>query len=516
MSLKRKRTPLAVPSPDPLPDNLRVPSTNPDLYRLLSKLSRPTLCDLAVRWCSDDNIASCAPYLSNNGRNSEDDDAAPYAAADSLDEIEELYRDDLPRRKGTKREVIERILEGDWRHGLSLRQIAMAESAHVLEHGTSLRWAAFRLLRSDAGGRQENHSREHLPRFHAISFLLNLQREIAPLAKAHYYTARHPTEQLTLVRISLHSTPYSSKHAISTASETAKTIFLAFAHSTPYVYISLPTLVLGTATGASSNLDIHEAKSVQTYVVAAIPRALSRAGERYELTGTQLAGKGLGALLKLRGNNRTNAAAGAWSVYTGEAETVSTDLGAGVMKKRKSSKSTAGDEKSTNVDDKENIITGTRTIGGLTDFNLPNDKYEFKEPTTSFKHSKPTAHLSPGKRRALTDKAEGRFGISALSDDEANIQRFDVKIEDTFSSTSSDQADSLFEPWIPSIKLSFQGSHVFAGLRKLAEYGIIDPEKMPSWLTGEAGVSVGVVRGGRMEGYDELETELKRGSGKES
>lgn len=375
------------------------------------------------------------------------------------------------------------------------------------------------MSRTGAASKQENTANQHhLPRFHAHSFLLNLQREIAPLAKAHYYTCKHTSEQLTLVRISLHSTPYSTKHAISSttaANESAKSIFLAFPHSTPYVYISLPTLTLGVS-AATSNLDIHEARSVQTYVVKAIPRALSRVGQRYELTGTQLAARGLGALLKLRGNGRTNAAAGAWSVYIGEYDTLSTNLGIGTAtKKRKANEDGDGKSGNSKDDDKENLDMNTRKIGGLTDLKTLNEQ---RRETTTFQHAKPTVHLSPNRRRTLTDRTEGRFGISALSDDEANIQRFDVKIEDPFSSQhpSSHRTEPLFESWTPSIKLSFQGAHVFAGLRKLAECGIIDPEKMPGWLTGEAGVSVGVVKGGRMEGYDELEAAFGRGSGKEA
>lgn len=50
----------------------------------------------------------------------------------------------------------------------------------------------------------------------------------------------------------------------------------------------------------------------------------------------------------------------------------------------------------------------------------------------------------------------------------------------------------------PEIKLVFQGMHVFAGIRQLVEVGLIDGEAMPSWMTGQEGVSIGVVRDGRI------------------
>lgn len=52
--------------------------------------------------------------------------------------------------------------------------------------------------------------------------------------------------------------------------------------------------------------------------------------------------------------------------------------------------------------------------------------------------------------------------------------------------------------WRPEIRVTFQGAHVFAGIRRLVEAGVVDGRTMPGWMTGEAGVSVGVVRNGRM------------------
>ena len=37
-------------------------------------------------------------------------------------------------------------------------------------------------------------------------------------------------------------------------------------------------------------------------------------------------------------------------------------------------------------------------------------------------------------------------------------------------------------------------------MRELVEAGAVDGERMGGWMTGEEGVSVGVVRGGRLVG----------------
>jgi len=79
-----------------------------------------------------------------------------------------------------------------------------------------------------------------------------------------------------------------------------------------------------------------------------------------------------------------------------------------------------------------------------------------------------------------------------------------VRITDSYLSNPparehEDEEEEINDSWQPSIRLSFQGSHVFAGIRQLVEKGIIDGEKMPGWMTGEVGVSIGVVKNGRME-----------------
>ena len=53
-----------------------------------------------------------------------------------------------------------------------------------------------------------------------------------------------------------------------------------------------------------------------------------------------------------------------------------------------------------------------------------------------------------------------------------------------------------------STRIAFTGTHVFAGIRQLVEEGIIDGEKMPGWMTGEAAVTIGAVREGRIRAKD--------------
>lgn len=250
---------------------------------------------------------------------------------------------------------------------------------------------------------------------------------------------------------------------------------------------------------------VHTCSNGAANLRQAIPKALSRPQARYELKTTALSAKTLGALLALRGSGRSNAAAGGWSIFVDDAQGHSALACAEQPRKRR---------RSVIEDDKENASTATKSIGG-----------------TVFKDA--SERRDEKRRKAV---AAGRFGCSAIEGDGKGIERFDVRIDDAYPKIASGTAQALrqvdkwrasgienqqpgsqtkpaplataavkglqstddADSWRPDIRLSFQGSHVFAGIRQLVEKGIVDGERMPGWMTGEAGVSTGAVRHGRM------------------
>lgn len=515
------RKPIAVPTTAALPHSHRLPPSSPDVLRTLSKLSRPTLISLALEWLEEKNRDFCAPFLADNGSDIESRDEL-YTAAHSYEELQEIY-EELGARKGGKRQLIDRIIEGDWRHGISLYQLAMADTRYLLDHPTSLRWNALRLAKVNAS---EGASSEvdHLPRFHADTYLRNLQREVTPLAKAHYYITKLKTMPITLLRVQIHDTPYNTPQTahqhpsaapsstIRISETTTKSLFAAFPTGSPFIYISLATSV-GQAAGS-------ESRSLRSLIVDAIPKALSRPQCRYVLKTTSLSARSLDALLSLRGPGRSNEAAGGWSIFT-----ENKGVGGGAMEHVKrplpaqAKKQAQGHQQVGHGDGADDGVEPAET--------------QSKGP----KRARQDSAISPGaespasKRRRLV--AEGRFGCSGLPDDGKGIERFDVRIEDAFpavpsaaaairkgrgvtgesiaremsgAQTASDNdkeaapADTGTDAaeWMPDVRFSFQGTHVFAGIRQLVESGVVDGERMPGWMTGEAGVSVGAVRDGRI------------------
>jgi len=477
-SLKRKRGLLSVPTTQPLPNSLRIPSSSPFVSKTLSKLSRSALLELASEWCKEENLKTCGPYLSG-GEETDEDPEAPYTAAESIDEVQELYEESLSRRKGTKREVLDHILEGDWRHGISLQQLAMADTRHVLEHANALRWVAMRLVRHTSKPATESSSEAptaHLPPFQPRTFTLALHRAIAPLAKAHYHIATPGAHPLTLIRVALHATPYSTARAFAAAATAApRTLFLAFPAHTPYIYVSQ----------AAAGDDGGAADPLLRLVVDAVPAALAPAPQRWVLQSAGLAARSLGALLAMRGPGRGNNARGGWSVYADEEEA----LESAPVEYVRSWEEDEGKE---------------------------NEEEEEQRVKRRFEHGDPSGWLDGKERKRLRDVARSRFGSSARADDGTGLQRFDISLNDVFttggmgaitvaspesSSASVDRStdDSSSKPWKPNVKLSFQGTHVFAGIRALVESGIVDGKRMPGWMTGEASMSNGVVKNGRLD-----------------
>ncbi|EDU47196.1 CENP-N domain containing protein [Pyrenophora tritici-repentis] len=485
-----------------IPHSHRLPVNHREVQRTFTKLSRQSLVSLALQWLSKKNRDFCRPYLLND--RTEEDDEEIYEPAQSYEVLQEIYKQ-LAARKGGRREVLDRILEGDWRHGISMYQLATAEIQYLLDHPNALRWTAKRLTkipnaRSAATDMEVTNDSDHLPRFQAQTFMSNLARELTPLMKAHYLIIRIKTSPMTILRVYIHDSPYSNEASLAietNSTDSAKAVFFIWPNGSPFVYSSLATLT-GQVVG-------DDGRHLRDIVQQAIPKAFSRPSARYQLTNTNFTTKSLDALLTYRGPGKSNAAAGGWSIFQDHSfsqnalDFITTQKGDGQEK-------AAGD--------KSNVNGATKAGPGR-----PKRPLDGKE-------------TSEAKRRK--EIAAGRFGTSAQPEDGQGLERFEVRIDDSFPMTSDGNSitqvegetsnldaqatsrtrrgrPSLLdrtvedleeveneEGWAPNVRITFQGTHVFAGVRQLVEEGIIDGEKMPGWLTGEAGVTIGSVKNGRI------------------
>ncbi|KAI1139915.1 CHL4-domain-containing protein [Hypoxylon sp. FL0543] len=540
---------LSLPTTARLASSLRVDPANNTVIKILNRLSRPSLLSLVLDWLDEKNQPLCPPLLRRPDSSDDEDEDDFYPPAPSLEELRELY-EAMQARKGGRREVVDRILEGDWRYGLSLYQIAMADLQYLYDHPGSLKWTAYRiqLLKNpdhedDAEG-PDKMDKETLtvPRFHPSTFLQNLQAEVLPDVKAHYNFDRPKGMPLLLLRVFIIDSPYNTDLAVSTrhrgrpgvsssagattSFDTSRTIYIAFPDASPHIYISKSAAAGGAASAAGA---AGEAKSLRALIVEGIPKALSRPRERYALKGTNLVTKNLAAMQAIKGAGRTNAAGGGWSIYAG---TETADLKTYSPLQTLLPTPPLSDVSSVD-EDKTDAESRKRR-------RLADDPAEVEDEKQA-------------KRAKLA--AQARFGDAAKVDDGKGVERLDVLIEDPFPadlvSFSDDDEDSSArrdsdagdtaaalkrkskgrqsildlsisqedledvgdgggrggrreeegQGWAPQIRLSFHGSHVFAGVRQLVEAGIVDGGKVPGWMTGEEGVTIGAVRHGRIRGF---------------
>ncbi|CAI6338661.1 unnamed protein product [Periconia digitata] len=499
-------TKASVPDYRNIPHAHRVPVNHREVQRIFSKLSRQSLISLALQWLAKKNRDFCRPYLLGDNDAAEADEDEQYTPAQSLDELQEIYKQ-LAARKGGKREVQDRILEGDWRTGISMYQLATADIQYLLDHTNSLRWTAKRLARipnakSAVLDMEVTNDSDHLPRFQAQTFMANLARELTPLMKAHYLLTKIKTLPMTILRVYMHDSPYSTEASLAAemgSSDSAKAVFFIWPNGSPFVYSSIANH-LGQGIG-------DDGRHLRDIVQQAIPKAFSRPSARYQLAGTNFSTKSLEALLNYRGSGKSNAAAGGWSVFQDH----SFSQNALDFITSQNEKSSARTQATAGAQDNTSSASAIPSMG---------------RPT---KHTLDSTQSSDSKRRRAV--AEGRFGTSALPGDGQGLERIEVRIDDAFPQTPGggpqavDESNARTanhdrrkgrpsildrsiaeveeledgEAWVPDVRVVFQGPHVFAGIRQLVEQGVVDGEEMPGWMTGEAGVTVAAVKGGRIQ-----------------
>lgn len=492
--------PISIPTTAALLSSQTIPATHPSVRKTLLRLSRPSLLSLTLDWLDERNQVNSAPFLAQE--DDADDGSDLYPPASSLAELRDIYTE-LQARKGSKRDVVDRIIEGDWRDGVSLYQLAMADMQYLYDHPASQKWSALKVVRHSA---EEEKDSTSIPRFHPATFLQNLLREVLPDVKAHYNLDRHPSLPLLILRIYIIDSPYNTSLALQPAAkktsnfDSSKTIYVAFPIASPYIFVSLTTT---TSTTTPNQGAISDNRSLRKLTLEGIPKAFSRPMERYKLESTGLSARNLEALCEKRGGGRTNSAGGGWSVYT----------------------EGKGDNP---LDMSLQLPSPDPTIEEEEDGNK-------KEKQSTGLKRKVVEDESVVKRRKLV--AKGRFGDTAKPNDGKGIERLDIRLEDPYPLSpterplygevipgdepvaagikkrkgrrstinleleiTEDGAKDRDE-WRPDVRVTFHGQHIFAGVRELAEAGVIDVERMPGWMTGEEGVSVGVVRNGRFKGF---------------
>ncbi|SPO00496.1 related to trfA protein [Cephalotrichum gorgonifer] len=371
----------------------------------------------------------------------------------------------------------------------------MADLQHLYDHPTSHKWAAHRILplepatsSTDEPFLKVDKKSLSIPRIHPSTFLEHLQTHVLPDVKAHFQFDRSQALRMVILRIFIIDSPYNTSLALlhgegrnTSAIQLARTIYVAFPDNAPFVYTS-NLITVGPPNAV-------ETKSLRTLIFEGIRKALSKPRERYTLMSTGMTTRNLLALMQFRGPGRSNAAGGGWGIYA---------------------KDTPADTPLDGAARTEPLSEVSGNVKGV------------RQDSPLGKRMRRTGLAVPVSKRAKL-LAQARFGDSARTTDGHGLERVDIVMEDPFATTSksqptdaggageeSEQSDneSTAHPsssWRPSVRLTLQGSHVFAGIRQLVESGVIDGERMPGWLTGEDNVTTATVRDGRIRAHRGLE-----------
>lgn len=435
------------------------------IAKSLSRLSRDRLVNLCIVWSKS---SKCDPYLTSN-RNILETEEEDYLhePAESRGQLRETYQQfrngDVDFQSLSKRDIIDRILDGDWRRGLSYDQLASVDFACLEDNDTSLRWTALELvpLTTDKDGTQQQrpakrrkleHSDNGLksPRYPdttATIFVQNLKAHISPLVKAHYHIHRLVHLRLSVVRLYiLPNSPFAPlsanipRHRRS-ATDLARVVFIALPDSCPYVYVSV------SGSGGPHKRDKKDKQALmrkidmaatKKLILEAVPKALSRPQQRWSLQTTKLTARSLQAMSLLRGSGKVGATGGSL-----------TDL--------------------------------VRIRGETANERISDDASKAEDVTIVTKLRSSTE---------LELEVERRFGNMEGSG-HAKLDRAQLKIHDVLCSHHTktkkrkliDDADR--DP--ANITITMSGSDVFAGLKQFAlqhpQY--LDMSKLPATLTGE-------------------------------
>ncbi|GKT86768.1 hypothetical protein Ct61P_04618 [Colletotrichum tofieldiae] len=434
----------SIPTKGRLSSDVRLPPSNPAVQKALSRLSRSSLLLLVLEWLNDDNAQLCAPLLGE-----ENDDDGFYPPASSIEELRAIYTD-LQYRKGSKREVLDRITEGDWQYGLTLYQMALADAQYLQDHPTSQKWTAYRItpLKEASYVDDEQQPPEvdneslTLPRFHPSSFIQNLQAHVLPDVKAHYHFHRPQGLALSILRIFIIESPYSTSmtHLGSGVPPTdsdfdsSRTLYIAFADASP-------------RWGWDIYADKKKNESPLDTVLPTPPQSEESSDD-----------------------------------------TLKPATEAGFKRKAESLDSTEKFIKRARLCARARFGDTAKIDDGL---GIERIDIVIEDPFPSSSQSRST-----GDERGPEDEADGGMGKSK-GGRRSNIE---VSFEHD-SDAEANRPRQETTTWVPNVKLTFHGPHVFAGMRQLVENGIIDGERMPGWLTGEEGVTVGAVRHGRIRGH---------------
>ncbi|KAK9366912.1 centromere protein Chl4/mis15/CENP-N [Lipomyces kononenkoae] len=356
-------------------------------------------------------------------------------------DVRDVYLD-YQRKGTTKRAVMERIVYVDWFLGLNMRQAADIEFQNIFDRPLAHKWTASKVQIISTS----NHDKERVPTFHAPAFMKCLQRSLKSLIGSHVHIIQHALLPVVLLRIQLHEFGANFAASIAKIPTARHTYFCAIPTSAQYIFHT-PFL-----------------NPYQKILRECIETTLSTPGCQVQLESTSLTARSLASLVQLRTTSRTATALGGWSAYANDEVDVSPLASA------------------------EAVVANR--LAQLDEDEKDNEARELK------RLKRINARFGARRINDYDDENNGTDYHDGV-DLETALDHVELRLEEDYNDEESGVS------FTPKVRILFEGSHVFEGIRLLARKGLIDETKLPAWMTGELGVSSGMIANGQLVRGDE-------------
>lgn len=415
--------------------NTFVPKRSPVVQsRILARLTTDSLLNLCLLWCS---MPITAPRPSESQLEELGISKADYIK-EFIDDIKEFKE----KRTITKRRIIDRLLVDYYPFGLNLLQYAQIDSQLIVEKQQGFLWQVSKLINTNS---QPEVLNLHSPQL----FLENLVKNLSKYYMNHIYISTHPHYPLTIIRIQLFDIVSSQINSQNLSLSTTNSLV----SRKPFL-LALP---------ANSPNIIHSPLSPQDntglMILQSISSSLSTSQKQVRIqTGDHGVLKSLESLHIIHGNSRFANMLGVWAPYADGKIDISP------------------------FDDVENhqVLQKMEFVGDQ-DFERI-ARLRFKGTLDELGSEKLYEDNAPRKKRKNNDELRNidKNEYSSLTP----VQYVEFEIKNEFKSQK------------PTLKLKFQGNDVFGGLHELCASGLINPETIPGFLTGEEGLQSGKVDDG--------------------
>lgn len=366
----------------------------------------------------------------------------------------------MKHQKSTKSQIIDKILYDFWAGGLNLLQLAQIDCQLIVDNPNAYFWVLSSV--KDAWDKETPISLD------PPSFLKKMAQHLSDIFMCYIYVCTHPEMPLVIIRIQVFDLlPGNLTGRIRNRAErphitSHKPYFLAIPMNSPHIIHSPGNDVVSEV--------------VLQVVESSLP-CDSRNFLRLERSKSQKAVRSLESMHILKGSSRFANCMGAWAPY---ADGVADISPLAKLDEHAVVKGPLALQECDTEEHRREKLANIRFKGSSSGQLVSDRLYDQAKPLKQKKR-----HNDDIDDRRSRIKSDNKYRSIAP------IRYAEFEIQEPLG----DEDDDLSH-----VVVKLVGNDVFAGLHELSvqnKADVVDPETLPGWLTGEEGLSCGVVKNGQ-------------------